>query len=70
MNSLEDFSYHISTLGTPDLVANTQDESWLLDLDEAELIVLIHELVSRLPEETSGDWYIEPEEVEDTHEYE
>lgn len=70
MNQLEDFAYQINQLDTADLVAHTQDPTWIEELDDAELILLIHELVSRLPEDTSSGWYIQPEDEEDEHEYE
>lgn len=58
MRDLEDFLYQIETTETRDLAANTLDDVWLADLSDEELVVLIHELVKRLPQEEE-DWYEE-----------
>lgn len=62
MRELEDFQYHIAQMNTADLAANAMDGVWLDDLSSEELIVLIHELVLRLPKDMTEDWYIKEEE--------
>lgn len=69
MKDLHDFAYQIGQQSTEDLTANALDEVWLLDLSNEELIVLIHELVTRLPEDTSQGWYMEPDVEEEEEDY-
>lgn len=68
MRELEDFQYHIAQMSTLELTDNARDEVWLSDLTTEELIVLIHELVLRLPEETSEGWYLGDEQDEEDEE--
>lgn len=70
MKDLADFAYQIGQLSTADLTANALDDAWLMDLSNEELILLIHELVTRLPAEQTEDWYLEPDEAEFEEEWE
>lgn len=64
---LEDFLYQLEKMNTWDLSNYAVDDVWLADLTDEELIILIHELVKRLPTEEVDEWYEEEatEELED-----
>ncbi len=63
---LDDFVYQLEQMDDKDLSSYALDDVWLADLNDDELIAVIHSLVSRLPQEEE-DWYEEteiPEEEE------
>lgn len=69
--ALEDFLYQLETMNTNDLTNHALDDVWLSELDDEELIALIHEMVKRMPaEENIFDPDEEWEEEEDEYDYE
>lgn len=62
---LDDFLYQLEKMNTWDLSNYTVDDVWLADLTNEELIILMHELVKRLPTEEVDAWY-EEEELSDS----
>ena len=62
---LDDFLYQLEKMNTWDLSNYAVDDVWLADLTDEELIILIHELVKRLPTEEMDEWY-EEEELSDS----
>lgn len=62
---LDDFLYQLEKMNTWDLSNYAVDDVWLADLTDEELIILIHELVKRLPTEEVDEWY-EEEELSDS----